>query len=69
MIQPCFTDSPDRFKLSGARPAETHLAELKKFDKEVDRWMGRFIERFFSHCRDSMQVEAAEKVRGAKING
>ena len=46
--------------MSGARPAETHLAELKKFDKEVDRWIRRFIERFVSHCGDSMQVEATE---------
>ena len=45
--------------MSGARPAEAHLAECMKFDKEVDRWVRRFIERLVSHRGDSMQVDAA----------
>ena len=60
VIQLWSTDSPDRLKMPGARPAETHLAEFKKFDKEVDRWIRRFIERLVSHRGDSMQVGAAE---------
>ena len=51
VIQLWSTDSPDRLKMPGARPAETHLAEFKKFDKEVDRWIRRFIERLVSHRR------------------
>ena len=39
VIQLWSTDSPDRLKKCRVRPAETHLAEFKKFDKEVDRWM------------------------------
>ena len=45
--------------MPGARPVK-NLAEFKKFDKEVDRWIRRFIERLVSHRGDSMQVEAAE---------
>ncbi len=60
VIQLWSTDSPDREKMPGARPAETHFAEFKKFDKEVDRCISRFIERLVSHRGDSVQVEAAE---------
>jgi len=60
VIQRWSTDSPERLKMPGARPAETHLAEFKKFDKDVDVWIRRFIERLVSDRKDSVQVEAAD---------
>ena len=65
VVQLWFTDSPDRLKMPGARPVETHLAEFKKFDKEVDRWIRRFIERLVSHrgipCKLRRPNKSAER--------
>ena len=47
-------------KNAGGASRLKNLSEYKKFAKEVDRWIRRFIERLVSHLGDSMQIEAAE---------